>query len=229
MNKCILTLSAVCIGLIPTVSSANLFNSLSCKLSTHAPVPLADEKNLNPKVLNLAMKSYHCALQSGYKDPRQLITIIDYTLPSIEKRLWVVDLAHQQVLFNTLVAQGKFTGGLFAKYFSDRPESKQSSIGLFLTGEPYVGHDGYSLRLNGLEQGFNDKAAEREIVIHGAWYVSESFAQRMGRIGLSWGCPAVPKDQVTPIINTIKDGTFVFSYFPDSAWLSQSKFLHCSN
>jgi hypothetical protein len=90
-----------------------------------------------------------------------------------------------------------------------------------------VGHDGYSLRINGLEPGFNDKALDREIVIHGAWYVSNAFAKREGRIGLSWGCPAVPKELVTPIINTIKDGTFLFSYFPDPNWLARSKFLHC--
>lgn len=211
-----------------SVAKADFFLPLSCKVTSETPVSLSQAKNLNPQVLQLAMKAYNCALKSGYKDPKGLLTIIDYTLPSTEKRLWVIDLNKKVVLFNTLVAQGKHTGGLMARYFSDKPESLESSLGLFLTGQPYVGHDGYSLHLNGLEPGFNDKAAEREVVIHGAWYVSESFAQKMGRIGLSWGCPAVPENVVTPMINTIKGGTFLFSYFNNPEWLANSKFLNCS-
>lgn len=209
--------------LIP-MAQANIF---ACKVNQEVPTPLGLAKNLNPQVLDLALKAYTCAQKMGFKDTRNVLTIIDYSLPSSQKRLWVIDLAHKQVLFNTLVAQGKYTGDLFAKYFSDKPESKESSIGLFMTQEPYVGHDGYSLRINGLEPGFNDKAESREIVIHGAWYVSDSFLHRMGRIGKSWGCPAVPKDVVTPMINQIKGGTLLFSYYPNPQWLATSKFLHC--
>lgn len=219
-------LFSLLLGLTP-FAKANFFLPLACKINSEIPSPLGQAKDLNPQVLSLALKAYTCALKTGYSDPRHILTIIDYTIPSSQKRLWVIDLAHKQVLFHTLVAQGKYTGDLVARYFSDKPESKESSIGLFLTGEPYVGHDGYSLHINGLEAGFNDKAEAREIVIHGAWYVSDSFAKRMGRVGLSWGCPAVPEDVVKPMIDTIKDGTFLFSYYPNPQWLASSKFLNC--
>lgn len=210
-----------------TVNAFNL--PLACKINGEIPTLSGSAQNLNPHILDLAIKAYSCAQKAGYKDPRQIISIIDYTLPSTQKRLWVIDLQTRQVIFNTLVAQGKYTGGLLARYFSDRPESKKSSLGLFLTDGTYVGHDGYSLRIQGLEPGFNDKAEQREIVIHGAWYVSESFARRAGRIGLSWGCPAVPKEVVTPLINTVKNGTLLFSYYPDPTWLAKSRFLHCES
>ena len=200
---------------------------LACQINAEIPTVEGLARNLNPKVLDLALKAYYCATQAGILNPRQVLSVIDYSLPSSEKRLWVIDLKHKTILFNTLVAQGKYTGGLIARYFSDRPESKESSIGLFVTQEPYVGHDGYSLKIRGLEAGFNDKAEQREIVIHGAWYVSESYVRRVGRLGLSWGCPAVPKEVVTPLINTVKDGTILFSYYPDPVWLATSKFLHC--
>lgn len=225
MNKLLCLILLFFSALPLTVNAFNL--PLACKINTEIPSLSGGGANLNPHVLKLAMKAYSCAIKAGYKDPRQIMSIIDYTLPSNQKRLWVIDLRTGHVIFNTLVAQGKFTGGLFAKYFSDRPESKESSIGLFVTDGTYVGHDGYSLRINGLDKGFNDKALEREIVIHGAWYVSDSFARRNGRIGLSWGCPAVPKEVVTPLINTVKDGTLLFSYYPEPAWLANSKFLHC--
>lgn len=221
------------LGVVSVAAVASIFKlhnsapASACYVNKEIPTTTSGFSGLNPKVFQLALTAYNCALKSGYKDPKHLLTVIDYTLPSTAKRLWVIDLTHKQVLFNTLVAQGKYTGGLMARYFSDKPESKESSLGLFLTESPYVGHDGYSLRINGLEPGFNDKALDREIVIHGAWYVSNAFAKREGRIGLSWGCPAVPKELVTPIINTIKDGTFLFSYFPDPNWLARSKFLHC--
>lgn len=212
------------------MTHAEIFPALACRVNAEAnpqSLGMGPVTNLNPKVLNLAMRAYNCARKMGYNDPRRILTIIDYTLPSTEKRLWVIDLQTRKVIFNTLVAQGKYTGDLYARYFSDQPQSKESSIGLFVTEQPYVGHDGYALRINGLDKGFNDKAEERDIVVHGAWYVSESFARRMGRIGKSWGCLAVPKDMITPMINQIKDGTLVFSYYPNPQWLAQSKFLHC--
>ncbi|QLH43528.1 MAG: murein L,D-transpeptidase catalytic domain family protein [Coxiellaceae bacterium] len=199
-----------------------------CQIPETAPVLLDKAPNLNPNVVRLALKAYDCALLLGYKNPKQILTIIDYSLPSTQKRMWVVNVQTKQVLYNVLVAQGKFTGAFIAKYFSNKPQSKQSSIGLFQTNGTYQGHNGLSLRLIGLDVGFNDKAASRDIVIHGAWYVSDDFVKRFGRLGTSWGCPAVSKTVVGPLINTIKDGTFVFSYYPNPTWLSQSKFLNCA-
>ncbi len=222
-TSCALSVSAAPAAPTPAPSS----NPLICRINAEIPSLLGRARTLDPKVLDLALTAYLCAKQYGYNDPRQVITIIDYTKPTIEKRLWVVDLQTKQVLFNTLVAQGKGTGGFIARHFSNIPESKASSIGLFVTEEPYYGHDGLSLRIKGLDVGFNDRAESREIVIHGAWYVSEAFARQMGRLGESWGCPAVSKDVIKPLIDTIKEGTLVFSYYPNRDWLKDSKFLHC--
>lgn len=179
---------------------------------------------VNPRVWQLAVKAYNTALQKGYIK-QKILTIIDYSLPSSSKRLWVIDLAHHKILMNTLVAHGKYTGGLYAKHFSDEPGSRASSLGLFLTENTYSGSHGYSLRLRGLEPGFNDKAKSRAIVIHPAWYATQDFAKSHGRLGLSWGCPAVSPQIATPLINQIKNGTAVFAYYPDKKWLSTSRFL----
>jgi L,D-transpeptidase catalytic domain len=185
----------------------------------------SDQKwDVNPHVWNLALKAYNHALQKGYIK-QKIITIIDYSLPSSVKRLWVVDITRQKVLYHTLVAHGKHTGGLVAKHFSDKPGSLASSLGLFLTENTYIGSKGYSLRLRGLEPGFNDMARSRAIVMHGAWYATSDFAAHHGRLGLSWGCPAVSPQLARPIINDIKGGSLVFAYYPDTRWLQRSKFL----
>ena len=128
-------------------------------------------------------------------------------------------------MYHTLVAHGKNSGAKFAKSFSNKFESKQSSLGLFVTGNTYQGGKGYALNLYGLEKGINDHAYKRRIVIHGADYVSENFIKKVGRLGRSWGCPSLDKKISTPLINEIKDGSFVFAYYPDKPWLSSSEFL----
>lgn len=182
---------------------------------------------LNPHVLKLALKAYHCAKEAGlvHKD---LLTIVDYTLPSTIKRLWIIDMDHNRVLYNTLVSHGKKSGINYPHFFSDKPHSYASSIGLFITANKYHGHYGAALRLKGLEAGFNSNAFSRDIVIHSAWYVSQRFAKAHGYIGRSWGCFALNTDIGEPIIDLIKDGTLLFSYYPDNKWLSNSLFLHCS-
>lgn len=192
---------------------------------------VAQTQQLRPQVLQLAFKAYNCALQKGIKDDKQILTVIDYSLPSDIKRLWVLDLKNRKVLFNTLVAHGLMSGnkGGEVLHFSDQPHSLESSMGVFVTNGTYFGHDGYSLKIRGLEKGYNDKAEERHIIIHGAWYVSENVIKKYGRIGRSWGCPALDQQIVKPIIDTIKDGTILFAYFPDPKWLTQSTFLHCQD
>jgi hypothetical protein len=180
--------------------------------------------NMNPRVWDLALKAYNKAKQRGFIK-QKVLTVIDYSLPSSVKRMWVVDVTERKVLYHTLVAHGKYTGDLLAKHFSDKPGSRASSIGLFVTDKTYIGSKGYSLRLRGLENGFNDKALSRAIVVHGAWYATADFAAQHGRLGLSWGCPAVSPTLVRPIINEIKGGTLVFAYYPDSHWLKTSQFL----
>ena len=178
---------------------------------------------LKPEVAKLAIKAYKNAKDQGYGN-KEILTIIDYSLPSNQKRMWVVDLKHQKLLFHTLVAHGQNTGGLCAKSFSNKSGSHKSSIGLYQTAETYTGNKGYSLKLKGLDGQFNSNAYNRAIVVHGAWYVGESIAKQ-GRLGRSWGCPAVAPQLAKPIINTIKGGSLVFAYYPDQHWLKNSKFL----
>jgi hypothetical protein len=180
---------------------------------------------LDPAVLRLALAAVDCAESKGF-DGRHILTVIDYSLPSTVPRLWVFDLLEHQLLFRELVAHGKNTGANLATEFSNREGSKQSSLGLFLTAETYHGRNGYSLKLVGLEEGVNHLARQRAIVLHGAWYVSQNFANTHGRLGRSWGCPAVPTEVARPLIDTIKDGTYMFIYYPDEEWLETSAFLH---
>ncbi|EKE00744.1 MAG: hypothetical protein ACD_21C00284G0009 [uncultured bacterium] len=182
--------------------------------------------NLKPKVIRLAIEAFYRAKQTGVNIKRPILTVIDYTLASTQKRLWVVDLERRQILHTSLVAHGKYSGENYTTSVSNRIGSLQTSVGLFLTEDTYFGRDGYSLHLQGLEEGFNDQAKVRTIVLHGAPYVNEKFAAVAGRIGRSWGCPAVEKPLAKPIINTIKDGTLIFSFYDHPQWLKQSKFLN---
>jgi len=152
--------------------------------------------------------------------------VIDYSRPSVEPRLWVFELPGGALLFRELVAHGRNTGDNLARQFSDALNSRQSSLGLFVTGDTYVGSNGYSLRLDGLEPGFNGRARDRAIVMHGAPYVSAAFAESQGRIGRSWGCPALREGVAREVIDTIRGGGVIFSYYPDSAWIRSSRFLN---
>lgn len=157
---------------------------------------------------------------------KSILTVIDYSLPSNQKRMWIFDIAHNSLLYNTYVAHGKNSGDLFANNFSNTPQSKESSMGTYLTKETYWGGKGFSLNLQGLEKGYNNNALSRRIVMHGAWYVEQSFIKSHGRAGRSWGCPAISPELVKPIINTIKDGSVIFSYHQDSNYPSRSLFAH---
>jgi hypothetical protein len=180
----------------------------------------------NPRVIELAVQSAQCRIAQSNPQPTKL-AVIDYSLPSTERRLWVFDLAQRILIFHELVAHGRSSGEDRATYFSNEPDSLASSIGLYSTRESYVGRNGYSLRMDGLEPGFNDKAFDRGVVIHGADYVSNDFARVNGRIGRSHGCPAVPTAMARPVIDTLKDGQLLFIYYPDPQWLKTSSFIHC--
>jgi hypothetical protein len=181
--------------------------------------------DIKQNVLRLSLVAYAHARKQGL-DSKQLLTVIDYSKPSTEKRLWVFDLKNNRTLFNTWVSHGKNSGGLSATSFSNNPGSLKSSIGLFLTDyAPYMGGNGYSLRLNGLEPGINHNAYKRSVVVHGAWYVNPDTIRQHGQIGRSWGCPAVSDTLAKPIINAIKDRTLLFVYYPDQGWLSNSRYL----
>ncbi len=181
-------------------------------------------------VLALAARAMSCALQRREPglDPRRL-GVIDYSRPSTEPRLWVFDLARHTLLFEEWVAHGRNSGENLTRSFSNREGSYMSSLGAFVAQETYSGGNGYSLRLRGLEPGFNDHARERAIVIHGAPYVNPVAARLQGRLGRSLGCPAVRPAVARPLIDSLRDGTLVFAYFPDPDWLQHSQLLegHC--
>lgn len=153
------------------------------------------------------------------------LLLIDYTKPSTEPRFWVFDLNAGKVLFRELVAHGKNTGGNMAVRFSNTPGSLMSSLGVFLTANTYFGKHGYSLRLRGLEEGINDKSMERAIVLHPASYVSEAIVAKLGRLGRSWGCPAVRPEIARQLIDAVRDGAVLFAYYPDEKWLRSSRFI----
>jgi len=182
--------------------------------------------NLNPKVLKLGLSAYNCAAKK-HIPKKDYLTIIDFSLPSEKKRLWVIDLTQKKVIFNTLVAHGKNSGLFTAVKFSNRPQSLQSSLGLYLTSSIYFGSHGKSLHLIGLDKGYNDKAFSRRIVMHGASYVSDTFVAHYHRIGRSWGCFALPMNKIGPVITKIKNGSLIFAYADQKKWIESSKFLHC--
>lgn len=195
-------------------------------INKHMALLQSHAKNINPKVLKLSLKAYVNARKQDDLGNKQLLTVIDYSKPSNQKRLWVFDLKSGKALFNTWVSHGKNSGGLLATSFSNRPGSLKSSLGVFVTEQTYVGKNGYSLRLKGLEQGVNDNAYRRSVVIHGAWYVNADRIEKAKQAaGRSWGCPSVSKKISRPLINAIKNNTLVFAYYPDQNWLTHSQFL----
>lgn len=169
---------------------------------------------------------YRNLVNSDMVKKKSLLTIIDYTRPSTEKRLYVIDLYSKKLLFNSLVAHGKNTGEKYARFFSNEVGSLKSSMGFFITMDTYDGENGYSLKLKGMEEDVNDNAEERYIVIHGADYVSEDFIKDHGRIGRSWGCPAVPVEIADSLINTIKGGSQLFIYSNSPQYLNNSKYIN---
>lgn len=155
-----------------------------------------------------ALENYH-----KYRSEKQdKLVVIDFTKPSTEKRFCVIDMQQKQVLFETYVSHGKNSGGNYATSFSNQPGSFKSSLGLFRTGETYYGKNGYSLVLEGLEKGINDKAKERAIVIHGASYADPALIPAQGRLGRSLGCPALPPVVSQKVIDTIKEGMLLYIY-----------------
>jgi hypothetical protein len=173
-------------------------------------------------VFNTAVLGYRRTENIKRKD---IITIIDFSKPSTEERFLVIDLVNKKVLYKCFVAHGKNSGENYAKSFSNQDESLMSSLGFYLTGETYTGENGYSLRLNGLEKGINDHARSREIVIHGATYVSKQFIDKYGRLGRSWGCPALPVEVTKEIIDLICGGSCLFIYGDDVFYKENSTFL----
>ena len=190
----------------------------------HAAAPaLAAVEGLDPEVLRFATHAYE-SLRSSGRVARPRLTILDYRRPSTEKRMWVFDMASGTLLFHDLVAHGKGTGEQTAEHFGNEAGSNRTSLGVFLTAETYSGKHGYSLRLDGLEPGVNDRARDRAIVVHPADYVTPEFATRVGRLGRSHGCPAVNPSISAALIDAIAGGSVVVAYGDEPSWLARSTF-----
>ena len=185
----------------------------------------AEQQGLRFEVFEKAMTGYLNLRQTGHlaaSQPR--LTVVDFDLPSTEKRLWVLDLDRDKILFHTLVAHGHNSGENGADQFSNTDQSNMSSLGFYVTGQEYEGKHGHSLRLQGLDEGFNTNAFARSIVMHGADYVSEDFIRQNGRLGRSLGCPALPLDQYSQIIDQVKGGSCLFLNKSNAGYTS--KFLN---
>ncbi|MFM2145177.1 MAG: hypothetical protein RL732_13 [Bacteroidota bacterium] len=180
---------------------------------------------LSRKVFEMALKGME-KLDNKNRLNLNILTIADFSKPSNEKRLFVIDLENDLLLFHTWVAHGRNTGGMMARYFSNTPRSRKSSLGFYRTGHSYQGSNGYSLKLQGLEPGVNSNAEKRGIVIHGADYVGEDIIASKGYLGRSQGCPAITPELTQPLINTIKDGSCFFIYYPSQPYISRSSYLN---
>ena len=186
-----------------------------------------EQNGLKPDVFEKALKAFEKAKSTGVTT-KTVYTIIDFRMHSKDKRLWTVDMATGELLFNEVTTHGRHSDLDHNGYLdsvSNTPRSKQTSVGLYRTAEVYTGKHGRSLRLDGLEEGFNDNARQRSIVIHGAEYADDSFIQKHGKAGRSLGCPAVSNEVSDALISAIKEGALLFVYAQNDEWLKESKFL----
>jgi hypothetical protein len=182
---------------------------------------------LDPGVLALALEARACALRNGDADEAARLAVIDYSKPSTAKRMWVFDMAQEKLLHHEHVSHGSGSGQNMATRFSNVEGSHATSLGLFRTAETYMGGNGYSLRMDGLEPGFNDNARMRAIVIHGAWYANPDMIARQGRLGRSQGCPALREQVAKIVIDDLKQRQLVFSYADDAEWLRRGRSFAC--
>ena len=235
-------MKALCIGVVAlllfsftsvtTSPSTVSFPHKSAAAITKTGVSMADSArfdtlydNLDLQSLSLSRVAFHKAVRgflslqmTGMIRNTDVLSIVDFSLPSSQKRLFVIDMLNGRLLFNTLVAHGRNSGTLMATRFSNRINSYMSSLGFYLTGDAFIGSHGYSLQLEGLERGWNDHASSRRIIMHPADYVSEAHIQEWGYLGRSEGCPAIPETLNAPIIDEIKGGSCLFLYAPDKRY-----------
>ncbi|MBN1598593.1 MAG: murein L,D-transpeptidase catalytic domain family protein [Bacteroidales bacterium] len=222
----------IIIGSLLSLFTQNLYNTVSPENAVrHNKENLPEYKELftnefiNPEIIAHAINGFN-KIKKEHKINDSILTIIDYSKPSTEERIFVVDIKNNNILSSALVAHGKSTGVLFAENFSNNPKSHQSCLGFFITVETYFGKHGYSLRMQGIEKGINDNAYKRSIVIHGANYVSSNYIDKYGRIGRSFGCPALPQEKNKQIIDLIKNQTCIFIYGNHKEYLSSSRYSY---
>ena len=181
----------------------------------------------DPGVLALALQARACAVRNGQADANARLAVIDYSLPSTRKRMWVFDLANDKLMFNEHVSHGQGSGENVARRFSNVEGSYATSLGLYRTAETYMGGNGYSLRMDGLDPGFNDAARQRAIVMHGAWYANPDLIAKQGRLGRSQGCPALREGIAKVVIDSMKQQQLLFAYADDATWLQRGRSFAC--
>ena len=193
----------------------DLYNTLELK-----------QKGLSFRAFEYAYKGYQRLVRRKIIGNDAYLAICDFSQSSASKRMYILDIANCSTMVNTYVAHGRNSGGEYARRFSNKPKSLQSSLGFYVTKETYFGEHGLSLKMAGLERGINDKAMRRKIVMHGADYIGENWAQSGKAMGRSYGCPALPRKESEEIINTIKNGSCIFIYHPSPSYLRGSKILN---
>ncbi len=208
----------------PSDKDSILTNSFAPVKSVYDSLQL-ELNGLSRQAFDYAMKGWNKLKAQGKLLNSSVLAIVDFSKPSAEKRLFVIDVDNYEVLHHTWVAHGRNSGKEKVTSFSNRPSSYQSSPGFYITGQTYNGSNGYSLKLKGMEYGINDKALKRAIVMHGADYVDPSYIESQGYIGRSMGCPAVPKEEAADIINTLKNGSCLFIYVPHTSYTTRSKLI----
>ncbi len=180
--------------------------------------------HVSKRAILTSLTAYHHAREYGL-DHKQILTIVDFTRPSTQYRLCTINMNTLRVLFDTYVTHGQESGGLYAKHFSNRYGSHESSIGVYLTGKSYYGRFGYAMRLYGLDEGFNSHAASRAIVFHSEPFINRWTIQRYHVLGETWGCFAVAPYLIHRTVNALRDGTLLVAYYPNHRWLHHSVFL----
>jgi hypothetical protein len=210
------------VGHALTTTVASAATTVAAPVSTlsrlHAAAPYLDMSALQD-----GLHAYN-VVNSEHMVKNPMLTVVDYALPSNQQRMWVFNMDSDQLVMKTYVAHGQNSGLTYAKQFSNANNSKESSLGTFVTLGTYNGHHGCSLHIQGLEQGFNNNAYARCIVVHSANYVSPAFIQANGRAGRSWGCLAVGPKVAPTLIQDIKGGSVIFSYYPDANYLAHSQY-----
>ena len=185
-----------------------------------------EKSGLNQKAFEYAWRGYHNLLKTGQLKKSYVLTVCDFTQSSSSKRMYVIDVAHKKLLFNTYVSHGMNSGVEYATTFSNKANSFKSSLGFFVTTKTYVGKNGLSLKVKGLEKGYNDQAAKRHIVLHGSDYISPEYLKDNGEMGRSLGCAAIPNIMSPKIIKTIKNGSCLFIYHPTTKYLTHSNVIN---
>jgi hypothetical protein len=209
------------IGNGSSIKEEQSFSDHSRKLYT-----ALNDSSLNYHAFQLALKGYYLLKSQGKLQNTSVLSIVDYSMSSVEERFYLIDMSAGKMILKTLVAHGRNTGEVYAKKFSNVPNSYCTSLGFFVTGETYTGAHGLSLRIDGTERTINDNARARDIVIHAADYVSKAFINSCGRLGRSLGCPALPPEYLSAVVNKIKNGSCFFAYYPDPSYMAKSRLLN---